>query len=99
MLSCGALSGCASVEPLPPSRETFTQIQVEPVPVPVPVACVALSDIPQRPKMPPTDHANANIHQLAAAVVAHMLGLEAYADRAELVMMMCASLAPKPAPQ
>ena len=90
MALCAMFSGCASLETLPPKREVITELRIEKVPVPVTVACVAVKDIPERPKMAPIDPGLADTRQLAAAVVAHMLGLESYAARAEIVMMQCA---------
>jgi hypothetical protein len=90
------LSACASVETLPPAREVITELRVEKVPVPVPIHCVTLKDIPERPTMPPVDPGVADTRQLAAAIVAHMLGLESYAARAEIIMMQCAKTEARP---
>lgn len=96
VMLCWTFSGCASLDTLPPKRDVLTEIRVERVEVPVKVACVSTKDIPERPKMVPVDVKSADTRQLAAAVVAHVLALDSYASRAEIVMAQCATMEPKP---
>ena len=95
LFATGLLAACAhNPTVVPPAREVITEVKLERVEVPVRVPCVNVADIPTRPKPTLVDISKADTRQLAAAVAADLLALDAYADRATIVMMQCAKQLP-----
>lgn len=90
------LAGCAHNQPvMPPARDVVTQVKVERVEVPVRVACVNAADVPAKPNPTPIDISKADTRQLAAAVAADLLAMDAYTARLEIVMKQCVQSAKK----